>query len=499
MAIPSKLRNLAGQTAIYGLSSILGRFLNYLLVPLHTLQYTTDQYGVITEMYAYVAFLVVLLTYGMETTFFRFLNRKGYDGLQVYSTVLFSVLSTSIIFIAVALMFNQPIANWLRYPDENEYVIWFAIIVGLDAISSIPLAKLRSENKAIRFASVNLISIVVNIGLNVFFVYYCIEAYKAGVHNWFVDTFYNPQIGVGYVFIANLISGIVKFLLVTPGILGIRVKPSYSLWKELIVYTSPLLFAGLAGIINETLDRVILKRMLIEDLGNTVALSELGIYGACYKISIIISLFIQAFRYAAEPFFFSQAEEKDSGATYTKVMNIFVAVCGLIFLGVMFYLDVLKYFIPNQDYWVGLKVVPILLMANICLGIYYNQSIWYKLSDKTIMGAYISVVGALITIGFNLLLIPHLGYMGSAWATLICYASMVVLSFYLGRKYYPIPYEMKSIFLTLGAFLILWIFAEFIESGNKVLDYSIRSLLILVFVLWNVRREGLLKRLKIGS
>ena len=499
MTTTNKLKKLAGQTAIYGLSSILGRFLNYLLVPLHTLRYTTDQYGVITEMYAYVAFLVVLLTYGMETTFFRFLNKKGIDGGSVYATVLYSILSTSVLFIAVALFFNQPIADWLQYPDHSEYVVWFAIIVGLDAISSIPLAKLRSQNRAVRFASVNIVSILVNIGLNVLFVYYCISAYAAGEHNWFIDNLYNPEIGVGYVFISNLVSGIVKFLLVLPQILGDKAKASYPLLRQMLLYTSPLLFAGLAGIVNETLDRVILKRLLFEEIGTTAALSQLGIYGACYKISIIISLFIQAFRYAAEPFFFSQSTDKDSGTIYSVVMNLFVTVCGIIFLGVIYYLDVLKYFIPNEAYWEGLKIVPILLMANICLGIYYNQSIWYKLSDKTIMGAYIAVFGAIITIVFNLLLVPSLGYLGSAWTTLICYGSMVLVSFWLGKKYYPIPYDVPKIVLNISIFLGLWVLSMVLETGNDYIDYTLKTSLLIAYIIWNVWKEGLLKRLNFGS
>jgi O-antigen/teichoic acid export membrane protein len=267
----------------------------------------------------------------------------------------------------------------------------------------------------------------------------------------------------------------------------------------MLLYTSPLLFAGLAGIVNETLDRVILKRLLFEEIGTTAALSQLGIYGACYKISIIISLFIQAFRYAAEPFFFSQSTDKDSGTIYSVVMNLFVAVCGIIFLGVMYYLDVLKYFIPNEAYWEGLKIVPILLMANICLGIYYNQSIWYKLSDKTIMGAYIAVFGAIITIVFNLLLVPSLGYLGSAWTTLICYGSMVLVSFWLGKKYYPIPYDVPKIVLNISIFLGLWVLSMVLETGNDYIDYTLKTSLLIAYIIWNVWKEGLLKRLNFGS
>ncbi len=433
-------------------------------------------------MYAYVAFLVVLLTYGLETAFFRFANRNDYDGKVVYSTVAFSILSTSFLFITTAIIFNQPIADWLRYPNHNEYVIWFAIIVGLDAISSIPLARLRVENKAIRFASINLVSIGVNIGLNVFFVGYCITAYNNGDSNWILNTFYSPEIGVGYVFISNLISGIVKFLLVSPYLAGIRMKIDFKILGRLIMYSLPLLVAGLAGIVNETLDRILLKRMLIDQIGELKTMSQLGIYGACYKISIVISLFIQAFRYAAEPFFFKQSNESNSKEVYAEVMNYFVVVCALIFLGVMVYIDIIKYFIPNEEYWVGLKVVPILLMANIFLGIYYNQSIWYKLSDKTYMGALMAIGGAIITVVINILLIPTYGYMGSAWATLACYVAMAIGSFVLGQRHFPIPYQLWKIALYLGIPILMWYGLDQMEINRNWVEMSIGTLLIAVYI-----------------
>lgn len=476
------LKKLAGQTAIYGLSSIIGRFLNYLLVPLHVVQFTTDQYGVITEMYAYVAFLVVLLTYGMETAFFRFSNRQDQNPGQVFNMALTSVGFSSFLFIVISFIFQQPIADWLRYPNHSEYVAWFAMIVGLDAVSSIPLAKLRSLNKAKTFAAVNLSNVGINIGLNLFFIAYCMPAYEEGTRNFLINTFYSPEIGVGYVFISNLVASIFKFLVLVPFMKTKDWRIDTALVKQMLIYALPLLVAGLAGIVNETLDRVLLKRLLIDKLGPLETLSQLGIYGACYKVSIIISLFIQAFRYAAEPFFFSYSKEKDSKETYAKIMNYFVVVCTTIFLGVLLFMDFIKYFIPNEDYWVGLKVVPILLLANICLGIYYNQSIWYKMTDKTSMGAYIAIFGAFITIVLNIMLIPVFGYVGSAWATLICYASMVVVSYFLGHKYYPIPYQVGRLILYIAVALGIFKLTELMNMDKGVLKYSVHSLIIAAYI-----------------
>lgn len=454
----SVLKKLAGQTAIYGLSSIVARFLNYLLVPLHTVVFIPQQYGIITEMYAYVAFLIILLTYGMETAYFRFSTKEGQDQQTVFSTVLSSLASSTSLFILMAVVFAQPIADWLLYPDNKEYVVWFAIIVGLDAVSSIPLARLRSENKAKTFAGINIANVLVNIGLNVFFLWYCLPLITEGGSNWLTDTFYDPETGVGYVFIANLIASITKFLLLSPTMLSGFVKPKLSLLKPMLVYSAPLLIAGLAGMMNEMFDRVMLKRLLFPILGEDKAMFELGVYGACYKLSIIISLMIQAFRYAAEPFFFTQEKEKGSKELYAKVMTYFVWVLAGTFLFVMLYLDLFKYFIPNKDYWVGLKVVPILLLANICLGIYYNQSVWYKLTDKTSYGAGLAIFGAVITLVLNLLFIPNYGYMASAWATLVCYASMMAVSYIFGRKHYPVPYELSKLAAFVGgAILLYWL------------------------------------------
>lgn len=474
------IKKLLGQTAIYGLSSIVGRFLNYLLTPLHTDQFTTDQYGIITEMYAYVAFLVVLLTYGMETAYFRFSSKHEGNKASVFSTAIISLTITSFGFMTWAWAFKQPIANWLQYPNNSEYVLWFAIIVGLDALGSIPLAKLRQQNKAMHFAGVNLLNVAVNIGLNVYFIGYCMAMHKSGQTNWLMEHTFNPEIGVGYVFISNLIASVFKFLALVPTMLKGHGKLQKKILKEMLWFGIPLLLAGLAGIINETLDRILLKRLLFDTFGEKDTLSQLGIYGANYKISIIITLFIQAFRYAAEPFFFAQEKEKNAKNIYAKVMNYFVAVVAFIFIGVMLNIEYIKYFIPNSAYWEGLKVVPILLFANIFLGIYYNQSIWYKLTDKTMYGAFIAVFGAAITLILNIILIPKIGYLGSAYTTLFCYFSMVVLSYFLGQRFFPIQYNLKRVFGYLMGAYIVWQFWLFLNLEIFWLKEIIKWLIMLV-------------------
>jgi O-antigen/teichoic acid export membrane protein len=478
----SILKKLAGQTAIYGVSSIVARFLNYLLVPLHTFVFAPERFGVITEMYAYVAFLIILLTYGMETTFFRFSSKEEQDSKTIFSTILSSLAGSTSLFILMALVFAQPIAEWLLYPDNKEYVVWFAIIVGLDAVSSMPLAKLRSQNKAKTFAGVNIINVLVNISLNVFFLWYCLPLVVEGGSNWLTDTFYDPSTGVGYVFIANLIASIVKFLLLGPTMLQGLVKPKMSLLKPMLIYSLPLLIAGLAGMMNEMFDRVMLKRLLYPILGEEGAMYQLGIYGACYKLSIIITLMIQAFRYAAEPFFFSQEKEKGSKQLYAKIMTYFVWVLAGTFLFVMLYLDLFKHFIPNEAYWAGLQIVPILLIANIFLGIYYNQSVWYKLTDRTSFGAGLAIFGAVITIVLNLMFIPKYGYLASAWATLVCYGSMMVVSYFLGQKYYPVPYKVGKLSGFLTAAVGLYGLSQVFNIPEGFFGWMLNILFLLAYL-----------------
>lgn len=511
----SAIKKLVGQTAIYGVSSILARFLNFLLTPFYTGVFSEDQFGIITELYAYVAFLIVLLTYGMETSFFRYSTKPGVNPQTAYNNSLYSVTVTSVFFVLIAIIFAQPVANWLVYPNHSEYVVWFAIIVALDALASIPLAKLRKENKAKKFAMINIVNVGVNIGLNLYFLWYCKGNYETN-SNWLIDLTYNPEIGVGYVFIANLVASIVKFLLLG-GQLNYRGKFDFELYKEMLKYAYPMLFVGLAGIVNEMLDRVMLKPILTDtymakehltfELANVRAQEELGVYGGNYKIAMIISMFLQAYRYAAEPFFFNEEKEKNASKTYSKIMNFFVVVVCLMFLSIAMNLQIVKYFTPNPVYWKGLVVVPILLGANVLLGIYINQSIWYKLSHKTQIGAIISVIGALITVGINLAFIPTFGYLASAWATLICYAVMVTISYVLGQKYYPIPYNLRKIglytVLALLVFMIRWRIN--VNDSFNWLQFLWNNLLIAVYLgvvlfldrsLWEMISRKILKRSK---
>ena len=461
----SVIKKLAGQTAIYGLSSIIGRLLNYLLVPLHTYFFTTSEYGVISEFYAYVAFLVVFLMFGMETTFFRFVN-KAKDKEKTFNQAFSIVLIINVVFLTSILLFAQPIANWMMYPEHANYVIWFGFILAFDALSSVLLAKLRFLEKAKKFAFVQLSSIGVTIILNLFFLFVLLPLY--------------PDFGIGFIFIANLFASLIKPIFLLKEIKAIRLVWDRLMVQTMVLFALPMVIAGFAGIINETIDRILLKRLLV-DQGVEYAQSQVGIYSANYKLSIIITLFIQAFRYAAEPFFFAQEQNKDKSKVYSTVMTYFVIVVTLIFLGVTLYIDVFKWFI-NERYWEGLKVVPILLMANVFLGIYYNQSIWYKLANKTKFGAYIAIGGAIITLSLNFLLIPYFGYVGSAWATLIVYFLMMVASHILGQKYYPIKYNLRKVLTFIFSAWVLYLISHFIQFENGVLQYGFKTVLLLIFI-----------------
>ncbi len=479
------LKKLASQTAIYGLPTIVGRLLNYLLTPLFTYNFSTEEFGVVTSAYAYVSFLLVFLTYGMETALFKFSQSEN-DKQKVYTTALISVFTTSVLFIILASAFSNSISESIKFTGHPEYVIWFAIIIATDALTSIPFAKLREQGKAKRFAIVKVINIATYIGLNVFFILFCKPVYEAeeSAYKDFVEAVYNPEIGVGYIFISNLIATLVTLLLLSPEIFRMRYVFDSPLWKRMMVYALPLLIAGLAGMINETLDRVLLTYLLPEN----EAMSQTGIYGACYKVSIIMTIFIQTFRFAAEPFFFSQSKDKDSKATNAAIMKYFVIICSIIFLGTMMNIDWIKYFV-GEDFREGMGVVPILLLANLFLGVFINQSIWYKLTGQTGYGALLTIFGAIITITLNFYWIPRIGYMGSAWATLICYASMMVVSYFLGNKHYPVNYDLKRIFAYLGLSLTLYFISVFIKTGSGAINLILNNLLLIGFVLFTWKME----------
>lgn len=472
----STLKKLASQTAVYGLSQILGRFVNYLLTPLHTKLLEPLLYGVNTLMYGYVTFFNVLLTYGMETAFFRFSQKKE-NPSQVYSTALTSLVSSSLAFMLLISMFSVPLARLIGIEEHPEYVVYFAVIISLDAICAVPFAYLRQQNKALRFAVIKNINIFTNILLNLYFFLLCPYVQK---HYGTLLPLYNGLVEVGYIFIANLVASIITVPLLGREILEIK-KASFSksLWREMLVYGLPLMVVGFAGMINEALDRIIISYLYPTEQEGLIAT---GIYGANYKLSILMSLFIQAFRYAAEPFFFNQSKTDDKRTVYATVMNYFVLVCLILFLTVTLYIDIFKYFIDPR-YWQGLNVVPVLLVANMFLGIYYNLTIWYKLSDQTNKGALISMIGAGITIVANVLLVPVLGYTGSAWATLICYVGMAVICYLMGMKYYPIPYQTIRVVGYILFALMLFFMAKLIAGNldNAIAAYSINALLLIVF------------------
>ena len=472
------IKKLFGEIAIYGLSSIIGRLLNYLLVPLYTYVFINPaDYGVVSELYAWVAFLIVILTFGMETAFFKFIQNEG-DQKNVFSTALSALLSLNSVFFLVVLLFYQNIASLLLYEDHGEYIVMLGAIVSIDAISALPLAKLRAEEKAKRFSIIQLSSIAVNIILNVIFLLFCFD-------------YNNPEQGVFYIFLANLIASLVKPIFLLKSFTLIR-GIDRSLLKRMLVFSFPLAIAGFAGIINETLDRILLKQMLYNPENPSsldYAEAQVGIYSASYKLAMLIAILLQAYRYAAEPFFFSQMKNQDRNKIYSQIMNVFIAfVCG-IFLLVTLNIDIFKYFIQNETYWVGLQVVPILLMANIFLGVYYNQSIWFKLSGKTKFGAYIALFGASLTVLINILYIPKFGYMACAWATLIVYFTQMVISYILGQRHYPIPYNLKKFIFYISLALALYFLSPYIKVDNFTVNLFIQNSLLLMFVLTAVYIE----------
>ncbi len=459
----SPLKKLASQTAVYGLSSIVGRLLNYLLTPLYTYAFLPAEYGVVVELYTYVSFLVVILTYGMETSFFRF-NQQYNKDKKVYDTALTSLLISTLIFILLGIGLSNYISGFLNYSSHPEYIKWFVYIVAIDAITAIPFALLRSQNRAKRFAFIRLMNIALNIVLNLFFIGFCPKYFGNNS-----NIIYNPSIGVGYIFISNLAASILTVILLLPEIKQATFKIDKEVWNKMLAYALPLLIAGLAGMINETMDRVLLKFLLPQD--GTV-MSKIGIYGACYKISIILTIFIQTFRYAAEPFFFSQEKNKNSKELYAKVLYYFVIICSFIFLVTMSYIDLVKYFV-GEAFREGINIVPILLLANLCLGVFVNLSIWYKLSGQTKYGAYLTIIGAVITLLANIILIPLFGYTGAAWATLICYSSIMVISYLIGQSKFYIPYNLAGMFNYLLLAIVLFFIQNFlsneIESTIKII------------------------------
>ena len=469
-------KKLASDTVIYGMSSIVGRFINWWLMPLYTILFAPDVYGIITNLYSYVAFFMVFLTYGMETGFFRFASKSS-ESDKVYSTSLISLVFTSSIFVLLIVFFKEKIAGLINYQDHSEYILWLAIILAIDAITAIPFAQLRLKNRPIKFATIKLINIGANISFNLFFFLVCP---KIAVNpNSFIHTIYSPEIGVGYVFISNLLASVITLFLLLPEILKISYSFDKKLLQKILSYSFPILIVGLAGVANLNIDKILIP-FLIPESQNPMA--QLGIYGAGVKIAVLMNMFIQAFRYAFEPFFFSQAERKDDKNMHANIMKYFVIFGLLIFLGMILYIDIIKLLIANHEYHSGFSIVPVILLANLFFGIYFALSMWYKLTDMTRFGAYIAIGGAIVTISLNFILIPIFGYTGSAFALLVSFLGMMVVSYFLGQKYYPIPYNLKRIGIYFLIAAILYVISLYTSSLTTLIKYSAHTIFIVIFL-----------------
>ncbi|HET6421197.1 MAG TPA: oligosaccharide flippase family protein [Geobacteraceae bacterium] len=487
------LKRLARETAVYGLSSIVGRLLNYFLVPLYTRIFLPHEYGIVTELYAYASFLMVFLTFGMETTFFRY-SESHDEKDRVYSTSIIPVIALNLAFITLGILGSSLIADRLHYDHHSEYLIYFVMIVGLDAIAAIPFAKMRQQHRALRFAVLKLINIAINVVLNLFFLLLCPYLLKHGFQA--ISVVYSPSMGVGYVFLSNMIASAVGVFLLFGDIFRFKVEFDGKLFREMIVYALPLLLAGLAGMVNETLDRILLRYLLVIPAGaanaNEYIMAQIGIYGANYKVSILMTLFIQTFRYAAEPFFFAHAKQTDSRQLYAKVMNYFILFGLVIFLGIMLYINIVKHFI-GAKFYSGIGIVPILLLANLFLGIIFNLSIWYKLNNKTRYGAYITIFGAVVTIASNYFLIPLMGYAGAAWATFLCYFLMMILSYVWGQKHFYIKYDLSKIAGYFMLALIIFFASKSWRFHSAYMPLIANSLMFIGFIGFVFYKENLVR------
>lgn len=483
------LKNLAGQTMIYGLGTMVPRLLNYIiLTPYFTRLYNTEdslaEYGKVTELYAFVVFLMIILTYGMETAYFRYSSIEK-DKKKVFSTIFTSILSTSILFVVLVYFYSDSISSLLKYEGESYFIQLLTGIVCVEAISAIPFAKLRIENKAKRFAILRLVQVVFNVLLVVSI--YNIIPLVIGENTYLLNG--KNIVSSKYIFVANLFSSCIILFLLLPELKDFSIRKfSFNLYKQIIFYGLPLMLSGLAGVINETLDRSIFKHLIGGDEG----LSLLGVYGANYKLASIVMISVQMFRYAAEPFFFNYEKEKDSKETYANIMNLFTAILVLLVLGLLLFLDIFKIFIDKQ-YHEGLNIVPIIALAYIFYGILFNLSIWFKLSNKTNFAIIITLIGAMLTIIINLIFVPKYSYNASAYAHVISYGTMVVVSYFLGKKFYPIPYKLSQILVYFVTGFAIYFIDQYIEIGITIFDYLFKLILLLLFTIFVVWKENLLK------
>lgn len=481
------IKSLAKDTAIYGLSSIVGRFLNWLLVPLYTIMFPVEEYGVVTFVYSVVALVMVILTYGMETGFFRFANHdKWKDPSLVYSTCLSSLAVSSTAFVVLVALILGPVTHAMECDGHPSFVMMMAVCVALDAFQTIPFGYLRFRKRPMRFAALKLVNIGLNIGLNLFFILLCpwLMHQTPATVSWF----YRPDFGIGYIFLANLLASVANMVLLFPELHGFRWRFNRELWGQMMRYSAPLLVLGIAGIMNQTIDKILYPHLVSDP---AEAMYGLGIYGANYKIGVLLLVFLQAFRFAYEPFIFAHSKDsgKDRMAAYRDAMTYFVAFALLIFLGVMFYLDYIRYFISPR-YFSGLKVVPLIMLGELFFGIFYNLSVWYKITDKTQWGMWFSIFGLVVTVLLNVILVPRMGYMGCAVAAMTCYSLMMVASYVVGAYHYPIGYPLGKLLGYFGAAVVLYAIGVWLlplAGISGILAAFMRLCLLAMFVLFFMR------------
>lgn len=483
----SGLKQLAKETAVYGLSSMVGKFLNWCLVPLYSYVLAdASEYGVVTNLYAWTALAIIILTYGMETGFFRFVNSDPEDEAgsnRVYSTTLTSLAVTSTLFSIICVTLQTPIAGAMGYADHPEYIAMLGVAISADAFNSIPFSYLRHKNKALIFASLKLFMIFVNIAFNIFFLVGCPAIMEN--HAELIDWFYDPDYGVGYIFISNLISSLAVTIALLPFVFAGKWTFDSGLLRKMLKYSLPLLLLGIAGIMNQTIDKIIFPIVYPD---TEEAMRQLGIYGACFKIAMIMMMFTNAFRFAYEPFVFSKHGKSDSKESYASAMKYYIITALFILLGMTFYIDIFQYILGEQ-YRIGLTVIPVVLVTYLVQGIVYNLSLWYKLIDKTWWGAVFSIIGFIITLIINIIFIPIYSYHACAYASLASYVVMALLSYFIGQRYYKIDYCLKDISIYIALTAVLWIAATLPTIDNIVLRLSYRTLILSVFVIYAVRKD----------
>lgn len=489
----AELKSLAKDTAIYGMSSIVGRFLNYLLVPLYTavLPASSGGYGVVSNVYAYTALILVLLTFGMETGFFRFANKSDENPEKVYTNTLLFVGGLSLLFVILGMTFLHPIASFLEYPDHADYVGMMILVVALDSFQCVPFSYLRYKKRPIKFATIKMLNIVGNIGLNLFFLLLCPWLYVHAPET--VSWFYHPDYQVGYIFVSNLIMSVIQLFFFIPELRGFSYRADWQLIKRMVAYSFPILIFGLVGILNQTVDKMIYP-FLFDD--RQEGLVQLGIYSATSKVALVMAMFTQAFRYAYEPFVFGKNKDADNRKVYAAAMKYFFIFSLLAFLTVMGYMDLLKFMVA-RDYWEGLSVVAIVMGAEIFKGIYFNLSFWYKLTDETHWGAYFSLIGCTVILALNVWLVPLYGYIASAWASVAGYGAITLLSYIIGQKKYPVIYPLKDMAVYLVLAAVLFVLSEVVSVQHVILRLLYHTLLILIFVAFIIKRDLPLKSIPV--